>query len=459
MERKLFLKKSALGIGGAYLLPYWLMGCKKENPFLNKKFNGSVGIVGAGAAGIYAGYLLQQQGINVEIYEASPRVGGRMRTLEGFADFNIDLGAEYIHGERSLWYDAARASGAQFIDDSGSDYYFFQGQLFSENEFTARSEYNALNNVFEGISGYNGADISAATYATVAQLPVELSSIFNGWVGNENGTDNNEVGMTGLALADVEWSAGEENFIIKNKDLLGTYLDTFQSVLSKVKVNTPIASIDYRDGNVKLTSSSGEVYEKNKVLVTSSINVLFSQMIDFSPGLPSTHLQAIGTIKMGAGLKIILKFNQAFWSSNMRSLYGGTLVPEYWNTGFGGKSATGNILTAFVNGSHASTLLALGEEMIPSILSELNMMFGNSLATDTFVDSYRMNWSEEPYIKGTYSYPTVGLSADARSLLSVPIANKLYFAGEACAESGHHGTIHGAMESALFAVNKILETA
>lgn len=43
-------------------------------------------IIGAGAAGLYAGYLLREQGLDFRIFEASDRYGGRMGKLEGFAD-------------------------------------------------------------------------------------------------------------------------------------------------------------------------------------------------------------------------------------------------------------------------------------------------------------------------------------------------------------------------------------
>ena len=40
----------------------------------------TVGIVGGGFAGLYAGLLLQSLGIDCEIFEASERVGGRIDT-------------------------------------------------------------------------------------------------------------------------------------------------------------------------------------------------------------------------------------------------------------------------------------------------------------------------------------------------------------------------------------------
>lgn len=58
---------------------------------------GNMIIIGAGAAGLSAGYLLQQQGIEFQILEASSNYGGRMKRTTEFANFPIPLGAEWIH--------------------------------------------------------------------------------------------------------------------------------------------------------------------------------------------------------------------------------------------------------------------------------------------------------------------------------------------------------------------------
>lgn len=54
-----------------------------------------VAIVGAGIAGLVAGYELQKKGFQVVIFESSNRVGGRMTTdkIEGFS---IDRGAQFL---------------------------------------------------------------------------------------------------------------------------------------------------------------------------------------------------------------------------------------------------------------------------------------------------------------------------------------------------------------------------
>ena len=60
-------------------------------------FRGDVLIIGAGAAGIAAAYLLEQQGIEYQVIEAAASYGGRFRTNTTFTDFPISLGAEWLH--------------------------------------------------------------------------------------------------------------------------------------------------------------------------------------------------------------------------------------------------------------------------------------------------------------------------------------------------------------------------
>ena len=90
MNRKDFIKICGiLGIGMPVLGV--TSGCKKESLPINK-----VTIIGAGAGGLSAGYLLAQRGIDFEILEASSTYGGRMKISTDFADFPIPLGSEWI---------------------------------------------------------------------------------------------------------------------------------------------------------------------------------------------------------------------------------------------------------------------------------------------------------------------------------------------------------------------------
>ncbi|MEM8908664.1 MAG: FAD-dependent oxidoreductase, partial [Bacteroidota bacterium] len=62
-------------------------------------------VVGAGAAGLTAAYLLRQRGIDVDILEASSSYGGRMKRDTEFADFPIPMGAEWLHTQKKVLND------------------------------------------------------------------------------------------------------------------------------------------------------------------------------------------------------------------------------------------------------------------------------------------------------------------------------------------------------------------
>ncbi|MEM8967572.1 MAG: NAD(P)/FAD-dependent oxidoreductase [Bacteroidota bacterium] len=93
MNRKEFLKiSSILGVHLSAFPAY----SKYQSNFTKRNSSKKVLIIGAGAAGLSAGHLLQQQGIDFKILEASAGYGGRMKTLKDFVDYPIPLGAEWI---------------------------------------------------------------------------------------------------------------------------------------------------------------------------------------------------------------------------------------------------------------------------------------------------------------------------------------------------------------------------
>ena len=59
-------------------------------------------IIGAGMAGLSSARKLSKAGQKVAILEAKPRIGGRTWTHSQFAEFPVELGAEFIHGENAI---------------------------------------------------------------------------------------------------------------------------------------------------------------------------------------------------------------------------------------------------------------------------------------------------------------------------------------------------------------------
>jgi monoamine oxidase len=115
MKRKEFLKMCGiLSIG----MPVFgaTSGCKKESLPINK-----VTIIGAGAGGLSAGYLLAQRGIDFEILEASSAYGGRMKINTDFADFPIPLGSEWIETGTGIFDEIVNDGSVQVNLDTVPD--------------------------------------------------------------------------------------------------------------------------------------------------------------------------------------------------------------------------------------------------------------------------------------------------------------------------------------------------
>ena len=56
-----------------------------------------VAVIGAGAAGLTAGFLLNKAGANFRIFEAAPIHGGRARKDHSLTNYPLDMGGEWVH--------------------------------------------------------------------------------------------------------------------------------------------------------------------------------------------------------------------------------------------------------------------------------------------------------------------------------------------------------------------------
>lgn len=129
MDRRLFLRQSSLLTIGGLLLPSALLSsCRKRTLFEDVDFDGKVLVIGAGAAGLYAGYVLKSRGIDFQVLEASDHYGGRLGKLTGFANYPIDLGAEWLHGRNSILGDLVQKTNAKITLDDSEEKFWFNGQ-------------------------------------------------------------------------------------------------------------------------------------------------------------------------------------------------------------------------------------------------------------------------------------------------------------------------------------------
>ena len=475
MKRRTFLTQLGYGVPATLAFPAFLSSCKKNNgdadgiPADNRFKDYKVVVIGAGAAGLYTGWYLKERGFEVTILEATNRIGGRIKPLKGFADYDIELGAERIYGSNTQWYNMVNETGFAFNDAQPEDYYFFRqnGNDLTEPPLKNRavanqySDFNAAMDFIQTAPSYTGADISVgAAFATGGHWSV--AGVLNGLVGNRQGTNNDRLGMKGYAQERAAQTANEQAFTLKNATLLSVLEKKFASVIPQVQLNSPVEKIDYQGDMIHITKNNGQTIVADRVVITVPLTVLKKGAILFNPGLPSTKLDALDKLGMMAGMKVHLQFSIPFWNDittpNQGSIFGHHFLPEIYISNLGRSDTP--IITAYIMGERAEQFSSMGNTAVSVMLGYLEEIYSSQVPIQSFVQggSHVADWSKEPYIEGAYSYPLVGGGIVFRKELAEPIDNKIFFAGEATNFNGHSGTVHGAIETGLRTVQQLEES-
>lgn len=441
MDRRQFIKQSTLlSIGGLLIPSTLLAACRKETFFEDVTYDGKVIIIGAGAAGLYAAYMLKSKGIDFQLLEASSTYGGRLGKLTGFANFPIDTGAQWLHGKNSILGDLIKKSKTNITLDDSETKFWFNNQLIDALPQNT--------NIFEG---EELPDISYEAYALQNGLGNEYKYIIENIAGDQ-GAAASRLSVYGNNKDEENWASGDDDFKFEETffDLIDTQIAN--QVKDYILLNTVVSKIDYSQSTILITDSNNNTFNADKVIITVPIPILKSADIQFTPALPDEKTAAFAKIGMDAGMKVFLKFSNKFFDQN---IIGGSVCAAYADDSIG-KAQNDNILLAFIMGEQAEYLTSLGSDaaITSALIQELDIMY-NGQASASFIASHVQNWTTNPFVKGAYSYSTIGMG-DARKIASQALSEKLYFAGEAMNTNGHHQTVHGAVETGYREVINIL---
>ena len=206
-------------------------------------------------------------------------------------------------------------------------------------------------------------------------------------------------------------------------------------------LNNVVTNIDWSRKYVAVETNIGTIQTRS-VLLTVSTGVLAGGRIKFVPQLPVEKVESFHAISMGFYDHIALLFSEDVFGLGADGYVLHKIGAD--GKGFGtltNASGTG-LAYCDVGGAFAQELARESERArIDYMLGELSLMLGSDI-TRSFVRGSATSWGTDPWSLGSYASAEPGRFA-MREVLRQPVAEKIYFAGEAC-HKVRWGTVNGA---------------
>jgi monoamine oxidase len=391
-------------------------------------------VIGAGAAGIAAARKLAAAGRRYAVLEATDHVGGRCVTDTKTFGVPFDRGAHWI-------YTPDINPLTKLTLRSGINVY----QAPSSQKVRIGRRFAREGELEDFLSAEVRATRAINDAARKADIPCE--QVMPADLGDWRGTVEFMLGPYGCSkdLAQVsclDLSKGaERTAAMFCRQGLGSLIKAMADGLA-VQLSTPVKSIDYRHG-ISVETAKGTLNAR-AVIVTVATNVIASGKIQFTPELPHRNIDAFGRLSLGSYDHIALELN-----GNPLGLESDDLVFE--------KSADTHTAAMLANvsgtplclidvaGGFGRDLAAQGEAAMVAFASDwLAGLYGSDVKK-SIGRTNATRWGNDPWTLGAMSSAVPGGQV-ARQIMMSPVADSVWFAGEAAHET-LWGTVGGAWDS------------
>jgi monoamine oxidase len=458
----------------------------------------SVGIVGAGLAGLACADTLKGRGIRASIYEAAARSGGRCWSLRGvFPGQVAERGGELIDTLHRTILGYAKRFNLRLEDVNkarGEVVYYFSGQR--QTEAIVVAEFRDFVSVMRTDLRRLSQEVSAIGHTTddAALDQISLLAYLEGQ--NAAGIAAGPVAKAAIIAAyEAEYglAASEQsclNFLLfMHPDRRSTFtpfgvfsderyhlVDGNDRLIESLTRELP-GQITYgsrlvrvhrlSDGRIELTFQQGS----RTVIVVHDVAVLaipFSLLREVelaaSLAIPPPQLNAIQKLGYGTNAKMMVSFSSRPWrllGSNGTAYTDLAHVQTTWETNPSRGTTTRGVLTNYSSGARGAGLNRNDVQTeVRRFLDELDIIFPDVLGSATLVQgrylAHLEHWPSNPLMKGSYTCYKPGQFTTIAGLEGLPVGN-LFFAGEHTNSFYEwQGFMEGAALSGITAAQSIL---
>ena len=407
-------------------------------------------IIGAGLAGLTATYELLKAGQDVQLVEASDRIGGRAYTVPLAAGQYGEFGAEFVDQHHT----ALQAYVAEFnlaLDPALQPddlYWWVEGKLCNwetlpESNRIALEQLNTqLSQLLEQQA--DPAQTLEQWLKTVSMTPFaqrmarrDARSLFT--------ADADTIGVGFFAqLSDID----EVSFRIRSGS--SRLAEAFAQRLSgRIRTQSVVRRIQQQAEQGILTIESDGMSEMvaQQVVVAIPWSVLRHLPID-AP-LTDGQRTAIAQLPYGNAVKTLLQYPYRFWE---RANFGIALVEEeyqaLWEPTFA-QVGVERILACLSGGTPS---LNLGEQTYNLADQSVRALYPNAPSPMMAVSH---DWNRDEWAQGAYCYFGPGDLHRFNPDLGLP-AGRVFFAGEHTADANYRGYMEGAIRSGQRAARQVL---
>jgi monoamine oxidase len=405
-----------------------------------------VTIVGAGAAGIAAARKIAAAGRRVVVLEAADRVGGRCITDTGIFGVPFDTGAHRLHApDVNPLARLAPRTGLEIYPAPPGQKVRIGRRNAREGEL---EQFFAM--MVRARRAIEDAARSKADVSVARAMPKDLGE----WAQSVEfylGPFSCGKDFADLSVTDFQ-RARERDVDAYCRQGFGSLLAKFAEGLP-VRLSTPVTRIVPQARGVIAIETGKGALQARAVIVTVSTNVLADGKL--IPDLPKRQLEALNRLRLGHYERIALDL-----PGNPLGLAQDDLVFEKADdnqtAALLGNVGGSSLSYVDVAGSFGRELGAKGpREMTAFALEWLDKLFGSD-AKKAVRRTHATQWAFAPHIQGAFSAASAGGQPSRRILISEPLRDRVFYAGEAAHET-LWGTVGGAWESGERAADQALK--